>query len=86
LILNIFIAYSICQWLKNKLKTFALVEVRQSLNFDNLDKVSISINFSVEKQQEIIKEWEENKEEINKHKLSIKYLQEKLQKILDNIW
>ena len=62
------------------------MEVRQSLNFDNLDKVSISINFSVEKQQEIIKEWEENKEEINKHKLSIKYLQEKLQKILDNIW
>jgi type I restriction enzyme S subunit len=71
---------------KKQVKDFCFGGVRESLSFDNLGKVSVPISFSLEKQQEIIREWEENKAEINKQKQSIKYFQEKQQKFLNNLW
>jgi len=41
---------------KEQIKNFAYGGVRESLNFENLGKISVPINFSLEKQQKIIKE------------------------------
>ena len=60
--------------------------VRNSLSFENLGKISVPIALSLEKQQEVIKEWEENWKEINRQKQSIKYFQEKKKKSLNKIW
>lgn len=71
---------------KEQIKNFAYGGVRESLNFDNLGKISVPISLSLEKQQEVIREWEENKEEITRQKQSIKYFQEKQQKFLNKLW
>jgi type I restriction enzyme, S subunit len=72
---------------KEQIKNFAYDKTRRkSLSFENLGKISVPIILSYEKQQEAIKEWEEDKKEIDRQKQSVKYFQEKQQKLLNNLW
>jgi type I restriction enzyme, S subunit len=71
---------------QEQIKSFVMGGVRNSLSFENLGKISIPISLLLEKQNEVVKEWEENWKEINRQKKSVEYFQEKKKKFLNKLW